>query len=520
MRGQHGRVYKRIKKIISPRVFKILTMLAAVILQAAVIVIPYVFFLHPIVGHLRWVFVLLSIFIIFYLLRSEINPVYKIPWIIILLVIPVFGVVIYVLYGRVHFGKKEVQRAKNTAEAFCEAIKAGPSYNRQLRQENEYIAVQADYLLRNADAVAYKNTRAWYYPLGDDMFPVMLREFEKAEKYIFMEYFIIEEGKMFNAIIRILKEKAKAGVEVRVMYDSIGSLFKSKSEVLNDMIEAGIKVLEFNEFRSIYDSRINNRDHRKICVIDGETGFTGGINLADEYINQKTVFGHWKDTGIMLKGEAVWSLTAMFLTLWNNTNRKADDLLKYMSNKKFSYDDGYYIPYTDYPLDSENVGKNVYLNMIERANKYVYIMTPYLIPDNILICALENAAKNGVDVKIITPGIPDKKIVFMLTQSYYEILIKAGVKIYEYTPGFIHAKVFLSDDETAVVGSINLDYRSLLHHFENAVWIYKSGIIKKIKQDFADTIGKSKKISYDESRKQTLLKRILLPILRLFSPLM
>jgi cardiolipin synthase len=280
----------------------------------------------------------------------------------------------------------------------------------------------------------------------------------------------------------------------------------------------GIKCCEFNSFKSALDSRYNNRDHRKICVIDGSVGFTGGFNLADEYINQKTVYGHWKDTAIMIKGDGVWSLTSMFLALWDSSKKEKDDYQRYVPSEKFTYNDGFVAPYTDYPLDDEPVGKNVYLNIINRASKYVYIMTPYLVPDTVLVSALENAAKNGIDVRIIMPGIPDKKIVYMLSQSFYPVLLKAGVKIYEYTPGFVHAKVFLSDDELAVVGTINIDYRSLAHHFEDAVWMYKTFAVSEIKKDFMETFAKSKEVP-KEGKKESVLRRILMPILRLFAPL-
>ncbi|MCM1308762.1 MAG: phospholipase D-like domain-containing protein, partial [Butyrivibrio sp.] len=303
------------------------------------------------------------------------------------------------------------------------------------------------------------------------------------------------------------------------MYDSFGSILKMPADFVPKMRKKGIKCYEFNSFVTVYGSRYNNRDHRKICVIDGNVAFTGGVNLADEYINAKEVYGHWKDTAIMLEGEAAWSMTVMFLSLWDGSFKEADDFGSFMPSRSFDYDDGYFIPYTDYPLDDEPVGKNVYLNIINRAKEHIYIMTPYLILDNVMVTALANAAKSGVDVRIITPGIPDKKIAFMLTRSYYEVLTNAGVAIYEYTPGFVHAKIFEADDKLAVVGTINLDYRSLAHHYENAVLIYGSSVIGHIKEDYAATLQKSRRVTYEDSRRRSFIKRILLPILRLFSPL-
>lgn len=499
-------------------VIKILTLALAVLAQIAVIVIPSVFF-GKYMGPIKWILEILSILVVLYLVRSDINPVYKIPWIILLLLVPVFGGIVYIIYGRAHFGKKELKKMHNASEMARAAIVSKPYYNDELREENRNISVQADYLFRCAEAPVYKNTTSRYFPLGDDMFPVLLEELRKAKKYIFMEYFIVQEGKMLNPILEILEEKVKEGVEVRFMYDSFGSILKTPGDFVRSMRKKGIQCYEFNCFRSILDSRYNNRDHRKICVIDGEVGFTGGVNLADEYINTRTIYGQWKDTAIMIKGEAVWSLVIMFLSLWDVTTKQTDDFSQYAPDKEFHYDDGYVAPYTDYPLDDEPVGKNVYLNMIHRANHYIYIMTPYLILDNVLAAALSDAAKNGIDVRIITPGIPDKKLAFMLTQSYYECLIKAGVRIFEYDPGFVHAKIFLSDDETAVVGTINLDYRSLTHHFENAIWMYNNNVIWDIKQDYFNTLEKCHEVSYQDSRKKTVLEHILLPILRLISPL-
>lgn len=471
------------KRLFSPKKLRILFLALAVVVQAAVIVIPYVFLKHYIV-HFNGVFRLVSVFVVLYILKSDINPVYKIPWIVLLLALPVFGGVLYIIYGRIHFSKKDIMTFVDINNKCKEALALRPSANDSLEKEAPLIYPQAKYLLDYALAPTYKNTETTYFPLGDDMFPVMLSELNKAEKFIFMEYFIIEDGLMLNSILDILKEKASRGVDVRFMYDSLGSIAKAPVDIVRDLRKAGIRCFEFNTFRSILDNRYNNRDHRKICVIDGNVGFTGGVNLADEYINVKTIYGHWKDTAIMIKGDAVWSLTNMFLTLWDGINKCDEDFRKYLPDIDVKTDNGYVIPYTDFPIDNETVGKSVYLNMINRANRYIYIMTPYLILDNTMATSLCDAAKSGIDVRLITPGIADKKLVNLLTKSYYDKLIEAGVKIYEYTPGFVHAKIFVSDDETAVVGTINLDYRSLAHHFENAIWMYKTDIVADIKRIF------------------------------------
>ena len=505
------------KKTIAANIVKILILLLAATAQIAVIVLPTLWLEQHSV-HFYWLSEVIAIIIILYLLKSDINPIYKIPWIIMLLVAPVFGGMVYIVYGRVRFSKSEIKRSSECISEFRKAIQSRPGSNGILKEIEPGIGVQAEYLLKFADAPVYTNTTTRYFPLGDDVFPVLLEELKNAKNFIFMEFFIIEEGIMLDSIISILEEKANDGLDIRFMYDSFGSILRAPHDMVKRLEKKGIKCFEFNSFKTAFDSRYNNRDHRKICVIDGSVGFTGGFNLADEYINQKTVYGHWKDTAIMIKGDAVWSLTAMFLALWDSSKKEKDEYQRYIPSAKFTYNDGFIAPYTDYPLDDEPVGKNVYLNMINRANSYVYIMTPYLVPDTVLVSALENAAKNGIDVRIIMPGIPDKKIVYMLGQSFYPVLLKAGVKIYEYTPGFVHAKVFLSDDELAVVGTINLDYRSLAHHFEDAVWMYKASAINEIKKDFMETINKSEEVS-KEGKKESVLRRILIPILRLFAPL-
>lgn len=507
------------KRLFSPKKLRILFLALAVVVQAAVIVIPYVFLKHYIV-QFNGVFRLVSVFVVLYILKSDINPVYKIPWIVLLLALPVFGGVLYIIYGRLHFSKKDIMTFVDINNKCKDALALRPFANDSLEKEAPLIYPQAKYLLDYALAPTYNNTETTYFPLGDDMFPVMLSELNKAEKFIFMEYFIIEDGLMLNSILDILKEKASRGVDVRFMYDSLGSIAKAPVDIVRDLRKAGIRCFEFNTFRSILDNRYNNRDHRKICVIDGNVGFTGGVNLADEYINVKTVYGHWKDTAIMIKGDAVWSLTNMFLTLWDGINKCDEDFRKYLPDIDVKADNGYVIPYTDFPIDSETVGKSVYLNMINRANRYIYIMTPYLILDNTMATSLCDAAKSGIDVRLITPGIADKKLVNLLTKSYYDKLIEAGVKIYEYTPGFVHAKIFVSDDETAVVGTINLDYRSLAHHFENAIWMYKTDIVAEIKKDFLDTQEKCERITLEKCMKKSSAKIVFLPILRLFSPML
>ena len=356
-----------------------------------------------------------------------------------------------------------------------------------------------------------------------EMFPAMLEALRSAEHFIFMEYFIINQGYMFQTIVDILEEKAKQGVEVRLIYDDMGCIGTLPPHYYKILQKKGIKCAAFNPFRPVMSVIMNNRDHRKILVVDGTVGFTGGINLADEYINKIERFGYWKDTGVRIEGEGVWSLTNMFLGMWNSIVRSSEDYKKYLPpvHQTWNLDeDGFVQPYGDSPLDHENVGENIYLNIISRAKKYVYIFTPYLIIDHETLVALRNAAKSGVDVRIVTPGIPDKKMVYLLTQSYYTPLLEAGVKIYQYTPGFLHAKSFVCDDEIATVGSVNLDFRSLYLHFECGVFMYRSKAVMQVKQDCMETFACSEEISLAFCRKRPLPVRMLQSLLRLFAPLM
>ncbi len=506
------------KKFFS-KIIKLVIFVAAVVLQAAVIVLPLLF-IKKYSLLLNTVFSLISMVMAFYLVRTDMNPSYKIPWLFILLVFPFFGWIMYIMYGKVYFTHKERIRFNNLGRRYREASLEVPFVNGELREKYPDIYPQAEYLYGYANAPVYGNTECEYFPCGEAMFEAMLEELEKAEKFIFMEYFIIDEGYMFSRIMDILIRKSRQGVDVRLVYDSLGSLVKSKEKSVYIMKKNGIECHEFNRLVSIMGNRYNNRDHRKLCIIDGNVGFTGGINIADEYINRTHPFGVWKDTAVMLKGNGVWAFTVMFITLLNSINKTDESLSAYRPDIKLTDTQGYYVPFTDYPIDNEANGRNVYLNMINRARKYVYIMTPYLILDNLLLVALENAAKSGIDVRIITPGRGDKKLIYMLTRSYYEPLINAGVKIYEYSPGFVHAKVMLSDDAVAVVGTINLDYRSLTHHYENAVWMCESPVIKDIYDDFIATLQDCRIITPEFCRKKTPAGVILIPVLRLFSPML
>jgi cardiolipin synthase len=353
------------------------------------------------------------------------------------------------------------------------------------------------------------------------MWKSLLIDLASAKRFIFMEYFIIEDGKFWSSKLKILKEKAKEGVIVRVLYDDIGCMSTLPPQYCKELRKFGIESYQFSRLRGNADSEFNNRSHRKITVIDGKIGYTGGINIADEYVNEVKRFGHWKDTAIRLEGEAVWELTRLFLFDFGITSKTMPQKnpALYPENKKES--DGYLIPFGDgpRPIYSRRVGKSVIQSIVNAATEHVYITTPYLIIDNETCTCLESAALRGVDVKIITPHIPDKKTVYMITRSFYKRLMNAGVKIYEYTPGFIHAKMYVADGKYAMIGTINLDYRSLVHHFENGVWIYSSHIIGEITRDINETLQKCEQV-LEGNLKTNLLTKFVRAIIRIFAPML
>lgn len=470
-------------------------------------------------------FTLLSAAVVLYIINKRQNPCYQLAWIIPVLVIPVFGAMFY-LFVELQIGTRMI--AKRLGGLIRETepyLKQDQETLLRLSGESRRAAHLAAYMKNYGGYPVYDKTYAEYYPLGDDMFPRLLEELRQAKRYIFMEYFILERGEMWAAVLDILKEKVAEGVEVRVMYDGMCSLTLLPYHYPRQLEKFGIRCKMFSPVRPALSTYQNNRDHRKITVIDGHTAFTGGINIADEYINRKERFGHWKDTAIMLKGEAVNSFLMMFLQMWNITERTPEDYGRYQKSPDYAYPpelcmDGYVMPYGDSPLDEETVGQHVYMDILNEAHHYVHIMTPYLILDSDMITALTFAAKRGIETIIIMPHIPDKIYAYLLARSYYEELLLAGVKIYEYTPGFVHAKVFCSDDETAVVGSINLDYRSLYLHFECAAYLYRSQAVRDVELDFQRTLKKCQEITLEGCRRYPLMKKLAGKVLRLFAPLM
>ena len=474
-------------------------------------------------GHTQgfyWCCIALSVVAAMLILGSSIDPAYKIAWLLLVLPFPVFGGIFYLLVGGGRIPKRITRRMKRIAEQSEENLK-GDFKADDLLPLGEDAASQARYLENYANAPAYTNTETEYFSLGDLAFPRMLEELKKAKHYIFLEYFIIQPGQFWDSVLDILEEKAAQGVEVRLIYDDMGCMFTLPRDYNEQMAARGIQCRVFNRFVPVMSLRLNNRDHRKLMIIDGQVGFTGGINLADEYINQHERFGHWKDSVILLEGDAVWSMTVMFLSMWDHCCGWEEEFDRFRPAPSPARPwTGYVQPYTDTPLDQEPVGQSVYLNMIAKARKYIYITTPYLVIDVATNTALCNAAKSGVDVRIITPHIPDKRYVFEVTRAHYPPLLKAGVKIYEYTPGFIHAKNFVVDDRFAVVGTVNLDYRSLFLHFEDGVWLCEAPCIHDTRADFEATLKVCERISLRKHRRLNPLVQLYRNILRVFAPLM
>lgn len=460
---------------------------------------------------------LLSMLVVIYIINGHSKLPYKLAWIVPILVFPLMGGVLFLISG----GKAPKKLLRKAIESQQKRSKPTlPDCTETLRNiEDRHLQSQCRYLAQE-DFPVYGDTETKYYSVGDDGYEDMLEALESAEKFIFMEYFIIKSGKLWDSIVEILERKAAQGVDVRLIYDDVGCLSARFDKALK---KKGISVIAFNPFIPIYSTIMNNRDHRKILVVDGNLAFTGGINLADEYINEEERFGHWKDSFVRLKGAGVWSLTLMFLQMWNALKPTDNDFANFRPTEAYA-GDGFVQPYCDSPLDYEYLGENVYLNMINNACRYVYIMTPYLILDEELNTALQLAAKRGVDVRILTPGIPDKKTVWHLTRAHYPELLEAGVRVFEYTPGFLHSKNVVCDDEVAVVGTINMDYRSLCLHFENACLFIGGQVVEDVRSDCESTFRISKEITMKHininRRSSGLLHSIYYAVLRLFAPLL
>lgn len=462
----------------------------------------------------------LSWLLVLYVLSLPGNPAYKMAWIILILGLPVLGLTLYLLFGGSRLSKRLRRKMGNIDKTLEETMIQNEAVMDNLRGLDPCAGVQARYLSNTVHCPVYQNTLTDYYDSGEAFFAQVFESLEQAEKTIYLEYFIVEEGEIWNRILEILSRKAAQGVDVRLIYDDFGCIQRLPKDYQRRMQELGIRARAFNRFVPMLNSRLNNRDHRKLLLIDGAEGFTGGVNLADEYANLGDHrFGRWKDACIRLRGDAVWSMTVMFLSMWNYVaqDQAAEQRPRFDPQPEAV---GFVQPYLDSPLDDEAVGRIVFSNVITGARDYVWIMTPYLIIDEGMAETLTNAAKAGIDVRIITPGIPDKPYVYEMTRANYEPLLAGGVRIFEYSPGFVHSKVFLSDDITAAVGTVNLDFRSLYLHFEDGVWLYRASCIPNIRADFDATFPQCREVTLSEARNVNVFRLLYRSILRLLSPLM
>ncbi len=439
---------------------------------------------------------------------------YKLTWIFWILSLPIFGGFFYMVLQAQWSKKSFARRALETEER----IKAYLAYSESSVSDEkaQNLPPCMRYLGESVGYPTYKTEEVTYYPSGEEMYDALLFALENAQRYIFLEYFIIEEGKMWSGILDVLKRKAKAGVRVRVLYDDVGCFTHLPKRYFKALSAFGIEAAAFHPFVSLFSIEQNNRDHRKIAVVDGKIAFTGGINLADEYINAVEKFGHWKDAAVAVKGSAAWPFTLMFLQMWELSEKVKEDISVFLPEKTEGKELSLVAPYADSPMDEESVGENIYLSLIHNAKKYIYITTPYLIISDTMHKALTLAAKSGVDVRVITPKKWDKRIVHTVTRSYYADLLSAGVRVYEYTPGFIHAKTVVSDDTVASVGSVNFDYRSLYLHFECGALVAEEKAVLSIKKDFLETLERSEPVT-PENKKMGRIKGALL---RLLAPLL
>lgn len=498
------------------KLLKFLTSKVFIIGMLLLIQLAFIFFVFnrllsdSVIGiYVHTAFQVLSVIVGLHIISNDDNPVYKIAWLIPTMVFPVFGTFFYIFYQNNNISKSQLSLHFGITKKRFEILKDFPM-NKNTREIS---------YLSKGGWPGYENTNSYFMPSGEEKLKNLLIDLEKAEDFIFLEYFIITDGVMFNDIFDILKKKARQGVTVKVLYDDFGSADRLPRGFRKNMEEAGAKIAAFNPMKFQINFAMNYRDHRKIVIIDGKVGYTGGINIGDEYTNKKERFGYWHDAAIKIEGQAVWSLTLTFLESWAFTTKTDPLFEKYFRDYKVKTD-GLVLPFADSPLDKDLTTRNTYLYLIGRAKDKIWVTSPYLILDNELLTALKLAALSGVDVSIIIPHIPDKKLVYIVTQSYIPELVEAGVKIYRFTPGFIHSKLILVDDEVAIVGTSNLDFRSLYLHYENNILLYNTKSLKDINDYFTNTLDVCHLVTKDNLKKRGLFYRMLQAILKGFAPLL
>lgn len=505
---------KPVNAVFSPHRQRTMGVILAILLQLVIFGIILRFFSTYSV-YLLWLGFLLSAVVALYVSSRKTKLAYKMAWLVPILLAPLLGGIIYLILGgarQLNYPKKESTHTfKTQLDTHLDTT--------QLLYYGSDAAQQACYLQQAAHFPAYQNTETQYFSSGKAFFPVFLEELRHAEHYIFLEYFIIAEGSLWSEVLEILKQKASEGVLVRIMYDGVGSASTLPAHYPDRLREYGIECKVFEPFRPILSIHQNNRDHRKLAVIDGTTGFVSGLNLADEYIDRLDRFGYWKDNALLLRGEAVWSLAVFFLNMWKHHTTQAEYACFRPKLFPTFEGQGLVLPYADTPLDEDTVCADLHLQMITKAKRYLYLTTPYLVIDETICAALCIVARSGVDVRIMTPHIPDKKVVFAVTRSNYKTLLEAGARIYEFTPGFLHSKTVVADDLYASVGSCNLDYRSFYLQFENGVWLCGNPAVLDVRDDFRDTMEVCSEITIHDRLRASPLQRLLCLIYRIFSPL-
>lgn len=504
---------RSLRKVFASRAF----LLTGAILMQIAVIIYFTNYITMYSNVINFIIRVMAFLIVVFILNKHNNPTFNIMWVIIICIFPIVGVLLYMLIGNRKVNPMlqniELKRLINERQI----LKQDPQLEELF--ENNKTKSQFNYL-KSVYFPYYKNTRSKYFALGDDFFPEFIKDLKMAEHFIFLEFFIISDGRMFQETYQVLKEKASKGVKVYLTYDDAGCVSFLGKQFNKQAKEDGIEAITFNPLRPKIAVTMNNRNHRKIVVIDNKVGYTGGCNLADEYINEKILFGHWKDSMLRIEGDAVWNITVMYIQFYNAISKTGKlDFDDFRLGNDIE-NDALYLPFSDSPSDEEDAGRSVHLNMINKAEKYIYIYTPYLVTDYDFDVALTNAAKQGVDVRIITPHIPDKSYVFAITRSNYRFLVNGGVKIYEYSPGFVHSKDFVCDDEIALVGTINMDYRSYYMHFEDGILLNDKETIKDIKEEYLKTISISHQITVDDLEKESAFEKIYRAILNLIALIM
>ncbi len=515
---------KKIKKTSTTRIVigRIVSIIPVIFLQGFIIFVlakwlaPFATFFYTILSVLSTLFTL-------YLIAKKDEGAYKMLWLLVIFLAPLPGAFMYLFYGNKRTGKQLEQRIKDINITIPIQLNDDTELMKALETENKSVAQTFGYVKHMTGFPVLKNETAQYYPVGELLFEQMLTALKEAKRYVFLEYFIIQEGVLWGSMVDIMEQKVKEGVDIRVLYDDIGSFgtFSTKNRV--SLLKKGIKCEKFNPL-IIISGALNNRDHRKIMVVDGAVAFSGGINLADEYINEEHPFGHWKDIGFRITGDAVKSYAYMFAEFWNASsfNKISKELIgislgRNYLERKVPFD-GYVLPYYDSPNREDAASNNLYIDLLGQSTEYAWFYTPYLLLGDGLLDAFVRAAKKGIDVRIIMPGIPDKKVVYRMSRSYYRVLLEAGVKIYEYTPGFVHAKASLVDDRIGSIGTVNLDYRSLYLHYECNALFYKASLLEDLKNDFEESMHVSRERTLQDE-KNGLVHNLINNVLRIFAPL-